>query len=174
MAKISIIIPCYNVEVYIDRCLGSVMEQSIGIKNVEIICVDDASTDKTLEKLLIWEHQYPESITIVRSETNGRQGAARNIGMEYASGEWVAFIDSDDWITPDYYEKLIKRGEETGADVVGCGFTVVEKQTFEVGPIYHDIAEDVPGIMTHEKRCKLLKKAGSMVMKVNRASLINY
>ena len=170
--KLSIIVPVYNTAAdnKLSFCLDSLVNQTIG--DYEIIAVNDASPDNSLEILNDYKARYPEKFKVIDSPENRRQGGARNLGIKAAQGEWIGFIDSDDWITPDYYEKLIKRGEETGADVVGCGFTVVEKQTFEVGPIYHDIAEDVPGVLTHEKRCKYLKKPGSMVMKVYRASLI--
>ncbi len=119
MEKISVIIPCYNVVSYIDRCLSSVMEQSIGLENVEVICVDDASVDNTVEKLLVWEQTYPDSIIVVKSGKNGRQGTARNIGLTYASGDWVAFIDSDDWIEPDYLERLYEKADIKALDM-GC------------------------------------------------------
>ncbi|MCR5012865.1 MAG: glycosyltransferase [Lachnospiraceae bacterium] len=118
--KISVIIPCYNVSRYVDRCMQAVTSQSIGMECVEIICVDDASTDNTVKKLLAWEQKYPENIIVVQSETNGRQGAARNIGLGYASGEWVAFIDSDDWVEPDYLELLYEKTCIEGLDMVCC------------------------------------------------------
>jgi glycosyltransferase involved in cell wall biosynthesis len=94
--KVSVIIPCYNVEKYIERCLESLERQTIGIGHMEIICVDDASSDGTEDILRSWEKKYPGSIKVVLSERNNRQGAARNIGMQYASGDWVSFVDSDD------------------------------------------------------------------------------
>ena len=106
MSKVSIIIPCYNVSEYIDRCLESITVQTIGVDNLEIICVDDASTDDTWDKLQQWEQRFPEQIILIHCKTNGRQGTARNIGLEYASSPWISFIDSDDWIEPDYFEKL--------------------------------------------------------------------
>ena len=66
MFKISVIIPCYNVEAYIDRCLESVMSQTIGLEHLEVIVVNDASTDKTLEKLYQWEQRFPENIMEVK------------------------------------------------------------------------------------------------------------
>ncbi len=113
MKKISVIIPCYNVEQYIDRCLTSLEKQTVGMDSLEIICLDDRSTDSTLTKLHEWELKYPDNICIVELPDNGRQGRARNIGVEYASCDWVAFIDSDDWVEPDYLERLY-------APVSGC------------------------------------------------------
>ena len=114
MKTISVIIPCYNVEKYIDRCLTSLERQTVGMDSLEIICLDDKSADGTLDKLHEWEKKYPENICIVELPDNGRQGRARNIGLEYATCEWVAFIDSDDWVEPEYFEKL-------SAPVVGFG-----------------------------------------------------
>lgn len=170
--KLSIIVPVYNTATgnKLSFCLDSLVNQTID--DYEIIAVNDASTDNSLEVLKSYHDKYPNLFKVIDSEVNLRQGGARNLGIKEAVGEWIGFIDSDDWITPDYYEKLIKRGEETGADVVGCGFTVVNKQTFEPGEILHDISEDVPGMLTHEKRKALLNKPGSMVMKVYRSSLI--
>lgn len=89
---ISIIIPCYNVEKYIDRCLESVVNQTIGIENLEVLCVNDASTDGTLNKLHSWERRYPNEIAVITYEVNQRQGGARNIGMKYANAEYFGFI----------------------------------------------------------------------------------
>lgn len=83
MNKISIIIPCYNVEKYIDRCLESIEKQTIGIETLEIICLDDKSVDGTLDKLHEWEKRYPDNIVVVELPDNGRQGCARNIGLSY-------------------------------------------------------------------------------------------
>ena len=74
--KISVIIPCYNVEKYIDRCLASVARQTIGIEKLEIICVNDASTDGTWQKLSAWERKYPQNILLVDCAQNGKLGRA--------------------------------------------------------------------------------------------------
>ena len=118
MAEISIIIPCYNVESYIDRCLTSITSQTIDLSLLEIICIDDASTDNTWKKLQKWESAFPENIMIIHCEENGRQGKARNIGLRYASAPWVAFIDSDDWVELDYFEKLYTAALKTNSDIV--------------------------------------------------------
>lgn len=120
MVKISIIIPCYNVSSYIDRCLTSITMQTIGMDAMEIICIDDASTDDTWQKLQYWEQQYPEQIITIHCDTNARQGTARNIGLSYSSSEWICFIDSDDWVEPDYLEKLSSIAQITNCDIVTC------------------------------------------------------
>ncbi|MCR4617404.1 MAG: glycosyltransferase [Lachnospiraceae bacterium] len=121
MPKISVIIPCYNVEKWIDRCLESVINQSIGMSDLEVICVDDCSTDGTLSRLYEWENKYSDNFIIVESPQNGRQGQARNIGLSYASGEWIGFIDSDDWIEPDYFEKMLKEAKKDEYEMICCG-----------------------------------------------------
>lgn len=122
MPLISIIIPCYNVSEYIDRCLASVAGQTLGMDALEIICVDDASTDGTLEKLKVWEEKYPETMILIPLAENGRQGRARNIGLSYAAGEWIAFLDADDWMEPDYLKQLYEAAAPRRADMAVCGF----------------------------------------------------
>lgn len=84
--KISVIVPCFNVESTIDRCLESIVKQTVGINSLEIILVNDASIDGTFAKLCEWEGKYPDSIMVINCKGNKRPGGARNIGMEYASG----------------------------------------------------------------------------------------
>ena len=119
---ISVILPCYNVEKYIDRCLESIVNQTIGVENLEIICVDDCSTDSTLTKLKEWEEKYPENIMVITYEENQRQGGARNIGIQYSSCDWISFVDSDDWIEHDMFEALYEKAETNEYDLVSCKF----------------------------------------------------
>ena len=104
--KISIIIPCYNTEQYIDRCLTSLINQTIGLEHLSIICVNDASTDHTWEKLESWRKRFPNNIILINAIQNGRQGTARNIAFPYVTTPYVAYLDSDDWLEPDMYEKM--------------------------------------------------------------------
>lgn len=117
--KLSIIVPVYNVLPYIRPCLDSLVGQTL--QDYEIILIDDGSTDGTAQVLAEYAARYPEKIVCKRVE-NGGQGRARNIAIDMAKGEYLGFIDSDDWIDPAMYEKLCKRAEETGADVVVCDF----------------------------------------------------
>lgn len=113
-------IPCYNAAPYIDRCLTTITSQTIGIEALEIICIDDASTDDTWQHLQMWEAHYPDNIMLVRCDKNSRQGTARNIGLQYASADWIAFIDSGDWVELDYFEKLYQITLLGNCDVVSC------------------------------------------------------
>ncbi|OOM79953.1 glycosyltransferase family 2 protein [Clostridium sp. BL-8] len=122
MAKISIIIPCYNIEKYLERCIDSLVNQTIGIKNLELIFIDDASTDSTFSILLDLEKKYPDSVMVVQSSVNLKHGGARNLGVQYASCEYISFVDADDWVDLDMYEKLYSKLEEYRYDVVSCRY----------------------------------------------------
>lgn len=117
---LSIIIPCYNSESYIHRCIQSLLCQTLGSEHLQLIFVNDASTDQTLSHLLTYESKYPELITVVNSPVNLKQGGARNLGLQYASGDYVGFVDSDDWVEPDMYEQLYQKAIEYQCDIVGC------------------------------------------------------
>ena len=114
------IIPCYNVERYIDACVESLVNQTFGIERMELIFVNDASTDSTLEKLAVWESQYPDSITVISLLENCRQGTARNVGMEYATGEYIGFVDSDDYVDITMFEKMYQVHQENDVNFVVC------------------------------------------------------
>lgn len=103
--KISVIIPVYNCEKYLERCLDSIIEQSY--KDFEIICVDDGSTDNSLEILKKYAQKHI-NISIYTQENKG-PSAARNYGMEKAKGEYITFVDADDWLDLDCFEKLISK-----------------------------------------------------------------
>ena len=113
---ISVIIPVYNVEPYLQKCLDSVIGQTY--RDLEIVIVDDGSTDGSGD--ICDEYRSDDRVKVFHTENRGLS-AARNLGLDNASGDWIGFVDSDDWIEPDMYEALIKKAEETGADVVECG-----------------------------------------------------
>ncbi len=170
--KLSVIVPVYNMaaDEKLTYCLDSIVAQTV--QDMEVIAVDDASTDDSLSILGDYEARFPGKFRVIALSQNVKQGGARNRGLKEATGEWIGFIDSDDWIVPDFYESLIAKAEETGADVVGCGYTIVDRHTFDVGRVINDISPEQTGIMTPEKRRCFLKNSGSLVMKVFKASLI--
>jgi len=94
------------------------VNQTIGIEHLQIILVNDASTDMTYEHMLKWEKKYPDSIMVVTYEENLRQGGARNVGMQYASAGYIGFVDSDDWVELDMYELLYDIISKEDYDVV--------------------------------------------------------
>ena len=111
--KVSIIIPVYNVEPFLARCLDSVVGQTL--RDIEIICVDDGSPDRSIDIL----NRYAAEDARIRviSQENRGLGGARNRGFDAATGEFVLYVDSDDWIDPAYCERLYEAARETGADV---------------------------------------------------------
>lgn len=102
---ISIIVPIYNAEKYLDKCLSSIVNQTY--KNIEIICIDDGSTDNSLKICKKYSEQ-DERIKVIHKKNEGVT-VARKLGVKIASGEWVGFVDADDWIEPDMYEELLKK-----------------------------------------------------------------
>ena len=139
MKEISVVIPCYNVEKYIDECVESLVNQTFGIERMELIFVNDASTDSTLEKLAAWEQKYPDSIIVVTLLENSKQGTARNIGMEYASGTYLGFVDSDDYVELDMFQRMYELHEKEDVDCIICArynevFRDGKLQQSELGP----------------------------------------
>ena len=120
MKKVSVIIPCYNVEQYIDRCFDSLKHQTIGIEQLELIFINDASTDGTLDKLLQYEQEYPDSLIVINFENNQRQGTARNIGLQYATAPYVGYVDADDWVELNMFERMVAVIEKHDCDFVEC------------------------------------------------------
>ena len=116
--KVSIIIPVYNAEKYLDKCIRSCLNQTL--KEIEIILIDDHSTDHSAAILKDYEQKHPEIIRTIFCLKNGRQGTARNMGIECAAGEYLAFVDADDWIEPDMCEVLYKAAEDNNADMAGA------------------------------------------------------
>ena len=120
-----------------DKCFESLVNQTIGIENMEIIFVNDASTDNTAEKLNVFEAMYPESVLVIHLDENVKQGGARNVALQYVSGEYLVFIDSDDWVDYNYISILYEIIKEYDADISVCGFQcsydiqAIEKRKFK-------------------------------------------
>lgn len=112
--KLSVIVPMYNVAAYVDRCLQSLQAQTL--KDLEVILVDDGCTDETPQIAARYAEADPEHFRLIH-KANGGLSDARNAGLPLAQGQYVAFLDSDDWIEPDCYEKMVRALEEQGGDV---------------------------------------------------------
>lgn len=121
MKKISVIVPIFNSEKYLNRCIESILCQTY--KNIEVILVDDGSTDNSGRICDLYKNKN-SNIQVIR-KCNGGQSSARNKGIEIATGDYIAFVDSDDWIANDIYEYCINLSEATNSDVVDfkCIFT---------------------------------------------------
>lgn len=170
--KLSVIVPVYNMaaEGKLNFCMDSLIAQTL--TDYEILAVDDASTDASLSILREYERCYPEKVRVLCCEVNRRQGGAKNLGLKHAAGEWIGFLDSDDWVAPDCYEKLLARAQETGADLVGCDYSLVERHTFAVGRVVQNNTPEQTGILDEEKHRSLLMRPGSMVVKIYRHDVI--
>lgn len=149
MPKISIIIPVYNSEKYLGKCIKSLVNQTNN--DIEIILVDDNSTDKSMDIIEYFQSRYPNKIKVASTKTNSGAGAARNVGLSIATGKYIGFIDSDDYVTKDYYEKLATACEETSSDMsrtnrkIVCGpidLSFVGRKVYEPGKSIIDPKND--------------------------------
>ncbi len=170
--RLSVIVPVYNMagEGKLNFCMDSLVGQTI--EDYEIIAVDDASTDDSLKILREYEKRYPGKVRVVSYAVNRRQGGAKNQGLAQAAGDWIGFIDSDDWVVPDYYEKLLAKAEETGADVVGCDYSLVTEQCFVPGRVVRNNTSEQTGELDKERHKRLFMRPGSMVLKIYKASVL--
>ena len=118
---ISVIVPCYNVENYIEKCVESILNQTY--KNLEIILVDDCSTDNTLKLLKKFSKKY-DNVSYLTNEKNSGAGYSRNNALKYAKYDLISFIDSDDYVESNFYESMIKQMKREKSDVVVCDIFV--------------------------------------------------
>ena len=154
--KLSIIVPVYGVEQYLAQCVDSLLCQQVD--GYEMILVDDGSPDRSGEIADRYAAAYPETVRVLHID-NGGQGRARNFGLEIARGDFVGFVDSDDWVEPEMYARLLNRAEESGADVVVCDF--LERYEDGTEKLLPAAFQDHP-----------LSAAGSSCNKIFRRSLI--
>ena len=136
MAKITVIVPVYNMEKYIERCLKSLLSQTL--EDIEIIVVNDGSTDRSKE--IILDFLESQNNIIYKEKENEGVAVARNYGLKAASGEYITFLDPDDYIEKDMYEKMYNKAkeEEEEADLVECDFywEYPNKKKQDVGKVY--------------------------------------
>lgn len=121
---LSVIVPVYKVEPYLHRCVDSIRNQTY--KHLQIILVDDGSPDRSGE--ICDEYAEMDARIIVVHQKNGGASAARNKGLQYAEGNYVAFVDSDDWIAPTMYETLVRMIERNDLDMARCGITEINSK----------------------------------------------
>ena len=113
MTKISVVVPAYNSEKYIEECLDSLLKQTLS--DIEIICINDGSTDNTAQILEKYSDIH-KNIKVYHRENSGLS-VSRNFAIDVANGEYISFVDSDDWVSPDFYEKLYNAAKKYEADV---------------------------------------------------------
>ncbi len=119
MAKVSVIVPVYNTEKYLRKCIDSLLNQTL--KDLEIIIVNDSSPDNSQEIIDEYVAKFPGKIKSIIKE-NGGQGSARNLGLEASSGEYIGYVDSDDFVDIHMYEDMLNQAIKDNSDIVEVGF----------------------------------------------------
>lgn len=130
MSKVSVIIPVYGVEKYIERCVRSLFEQTLD--DIEYLFIDDCTPDRSIDILKQVLEEYPHrkcQVVIHRMEQNSGQAKVREWGMRNATGEYVIHCDSDDWVAMDMYRLMYDEAKRIDADIVMCGYKVTDGQT---------------------------------------------
>lgn len=145
MPQVSVIIPVYNTQNYLKKCLGSVCNQTLS--DIEIICVNDCSTDNSLD--ILTEYSKKDSrIKLIDFKENKGAAIARNIGIDAAKGEYIGFVDSDDFIDLDFYEKLFQKAIDTRADIVKASIKMYD---FETGKAWVEDWLDINDLIKKDK-----------------------
>ena len=156
---VSVILPCYNVAPYLDQCLESLVRQTW--ESLEIICINDGSTDGTSAVLHSWAAR-DRRIRVVDRE-NGGQASARNVGMDMASGEYIAFADPDDYVEHSMYGRLMEEICTHDADVVACGYTSFSDEN---GSVLEELSRS-PGFGVEKEARSSFFHADSVWMKMD-------
>jgi len=160
--KISIIMPVYNSEKYLEKCLDSIANQTINIKDIELIIINDGSIDNS--ELVIKKYLNKLNINYIKQENHG-QSYARNKGLELAKGEYITFIDSDDYIDKTMLEKLYNEAKKNNCDIVTCN--LAKDRNGIITPITDNISKD-------PIRNYICTKVGPCNMLVKRRLLTKY
>ncbi len=165
--KISVIVPVYNAKDTIINCLGNLLNQTFS--DMEIILVDDASTDGTDLILQDAKNQFPDKVRVFRQEHNQGPGAARNIGLEVACGDYVGFVDADDVIDVGMYEKLYAMIDaDSRVDIADCAFY---RESQKKALLHFD--KSLCGELDNGKKSELIASGGFTVTKLFRRSMLD-
>ena len=162
---ISVIVPVYNAMKYIDRCVECLKIQTL--ENIEVIFVDDGSTDDSGTMLDVWCDKLGDRFRVIHSEYDIGPGGARNLGIESASGKYIGFMDCDDVIEADMYEKLYDVAVKEGCDIVDCGYYQESSETASLA-----ITDELTGKIDDMKRNRMITGVGYAVTKIFRTDII--
>lgn len=157
--KVSVIVPVYNAAATLPACLGNLVHQTLS--DIEIILIDDASTDGSLPILFDCERSFPDKVILIPSDKNRGPGGARNLGLSYASGEYIGFVDSDDIPDISMYEKLYLTATSGGYDIVDGAFYHEEKNILHLFT-----PDDCLGELNAQKRSTLISGGGYLWSKL--------
>lgn len=163
----SIIVPCYNVEKYLPRCLDSLVNQTL--ENIEIICINDGSPDRCIDILNDYKERYPNKVVIIDKQNEG-VWRGRFDAIAIAQGEYIGFVDSDDYVEPDFAEKLYYCAIDNNADIAVCGFHRVDVDTGKI--LNTEMTEERHAFEVDETPERLLELNGAPWNKFFRAPIM--
>lgn len=163
--KVSVIVPVYNGTSQFGGCIGNLVNQTL--EDIEIIFIDDCSTDDSLSVLYECQTQYPDRVRVIESPENRRAGGARNLGLDAATGEYIGFVDCDDVPDVRMFEKLYAKAKEGDYDLVDGGFIYEGKDSL----VLYTGDEDT-GVLDAKKRSTLIARGGYLWSKLVRRELI--
>ncbi len=151
--EVSIIIPVYNAEKYVARCLDSLFQQTV--QDFEIICIDDCGTDDSKSILYEYQQKYPDQLIILENKKNCGAGQSREHGIAQASGTYLVFVDSDDYLAPDYLKTYLEAMKKHPCDIMIGGFIKDRGGRLE----NHAVSDSVWSVVTYPMTCaKMWKK----------------
>jgi glycosyltransferase involved in cell wall biosynthesis len=166
--KVSIIVPVYNSSQYLRRCIESLINQNLD--SYEIILVNDASTDDSLEIMKEFKSKNKKLIKIIDLDKNIKQGGARNRGIEISNGEYIGFVDSDDWVNKNMFNKLYNKAKETNSDIVDCDYYIANSSD-EIVEIKQSNSKEQIGELSTQKKKNLIINSGRMWTKIFKRKL---
>lgn len=123
MVKVSVIVPVYNAQEYLEECLESLVHQTL--EEIEIVCVNDGSNDASPDILTKYQEKYPQKVIVISKE-NGGQASARNLGIRRCSGEYIGFVDADDYVAEEMFEKMYHRAKLEDSDYIECRYRYLQ------------------------------------------------
>lgn len=165
--KASIIVPCYKVEKYLPRCLDSLVNQTL--QDIEIICINDGSPDRCIDILNDYEKRYPETIVVIDKKNEG-VWRGRFDAIAIARGEYIGFVDSDDYVESDFAEKLYNAAKNNNADISVCGFRRIDVDTGKI--LNTEMTDKRQPFDIEEEPQRLLELNGAPWNKFFRASIM--
>lgn len=166
MPKVSVIMPVYNSEMTLIDSLSSLVTQTL--TDIELILVNDYSTDNSLKILADCEAQFSDKVLLINLDENHGAGGARNIGLSYASGDYIGFMDSDDIAVPDMFEKMYAKAISGNYDIVDCGYYNEAKDS----AIVH-ASDELTGELNGYKRSELIASGGYFWSKLIKKSFLD-
>ncbi|WP_459482493.1 glycosyltransferase family 2 protein [Clostridium saccharoperbutylacetonicum] len=165
MIKVSIIVPVHNSEIYLHKCLDSLVNQSL--EEIEIILINDNSTDESINILQEYKNRYPNKIILIDLKERQGPGGARNEGLNIASGQYIGFVDSDDYVEIEMFEELYNLAISGDYDMVDCCFENKRVEKFALST-----TENTWGKLNIEKRRQLIAYPGFLWSKIIKRNIL--